>query len=61
MLVSILDGKIRALDPSEGGSVLWEMSTGDGDMLSSTLSQMELTKNAQYVRLIPSLAGGLYR
>merc|ERR1719450_1495781 len=30
-------------------------------MLSSTISQVELTSNAQFVRLIPSLAGGLYK
>ena len=61
LLVSTLDGKIRALDPTDSGSVLWEVATGDGDMLSSTLSQLELSKNGQFVRLIPSLAGGLYR
>ena len=30
-------------------------------MLSSTISQMELASNAKWVRLIPSLAGGLYK
>ncbi len=30
-------------------------------MLSSTISQMELTNNAKLVRLIPSLSGGLYK
>jgi len=61
LLVSTLDGKLTALDPSNNGQALWSVATGPGSMLSSTISQMELASNAKWVRLIPSLAGGLYK
>ncbi len=62
LIVSTLDGKITALNPhGDDGGVLWSVSTEPGDMVSSTISQMELTNSAQWVRLIPSLAGGLYK
>ena len=47
-----------ALDAKNEGKTLWSVGTGPGSMLSSTISQVELTSNAQFVRLIPSLAGG---
>lgn len=61
LLVTTLDGSLTALDPDLDGAHLWTVSTGPGSMLSSTISQMELTNNAKWVRLIPSLAGGLYK
>ena len=60
LLVSTLDGALTALSP-DGGQVLWNVNTEPGAMLSSTISQMELTNNARWVKLIPSLAGGLYK
>nr|CAD7426268.1 unnamed protein product [Timema monikensis] len=30
-------------------------------MLSSSIHRLELTNNGQWVRMIPSLSGGLYR
>jgi translation initiation factor 2-alpha kinase 3 len=61
LLVSTLDGRLTALDPNNNGEPLWSIATGPGSMVSSTISQMELTNNAKWVRLIPSLAGGLYK
>lgn len=61
LLVSTLDGQISALDMDKSGEHLWSLATGPGPMLSSTISQVELTNNAQFVKLIPSLAGGIYK
>lgn len=62
IMVSTLDGKISALDPSHEGRLLWSVDTGPGgSMLSSTISQMELTNAGKFVKLIPSLGGGLYK
>ena len=58
LFVSTLDGTLTALDAKDKGKTLWSVGTGPGSMLSSTISQVELTSNAQFVRLIPSLAGG---
>lgn len=60
LIVSTLDGKITALDGSKNVP-LWSVTTEPGEMLSSTISQLELTNNAKWVKLIPSLAGGLYK
>ena len=66
LLVSTLDGKLTALDPKRRGShqVLWSVSTEPGSMLSSTLSQLDLNPKGgknPWVKLIPSLGGGLYK
>lgn len=61
LLVSTLDGKISALDPHGHGDLLWSLQTEPGEMISSTISRMELTNNGRFVKLIPSLAGGLYK
>eukprot|EP00094_Tigriopus_californicus_P003984 TCALIF_03837-PA protein Name:"Similar to EIF2AK3 Eukaryotic translation initiation factor 2-alpha kinase 3 (Homo sapiens)" AED:0.07 eAED:0.07 QI:0/0.66/0.5/1/0.66/0.5/4/176/987 len=62
IMVSTLDGKISALDPAHEGRLLWSVDTGPaGSMLSSTISQMELTNAGKFVKLIPSLGGGLYK
>ena len=61
LLVSTLDGQMSALDMDLSGKHLWSVATGPGPMLSSTISQVELTNNAQFVKLIPSLAGGIYK
>ncbi len=59
--MSTLDGRLTALDPRDGGKEVWSVMTEPGQMLSSTISQLELTSNAKWVKLIPSLAGGLYK
>ena len=66
LLVSTLDGKLTALDPKRRGShqVLWSVPTEPGSMLSSTLSQLDLNPKGgknPWVKLIPSLGGGLYK
>jgi len=38
-----MDGRITALDPSADGAELWSMSTAPGDMLSSTISELQIT------------------
>ncbi|QQP51871.1 Eukaryotic translation initiation factor 2alpha kinaselike [Caligus rogercresseyi] len=58
LLVSTLDGGLTAVRPE--GPVLWSMSTG-GPLLSSSISNLDFSKGAQWVKLIPSLGGGLYR
>jgi outer membrane protein assembly factor BamB len=37
LVVSTLDGKVTALDPSEEGRMLWSVDTKPGDMVSSTI------------------------
>ncbi|KAL1122849.1 hypothetical protein AAG570_003175, partial [Ranatra chinensis] len=61
VLVSTLDGRLSALDIEDGGSEAWSLSTGPGPMLSSSIHRLELTNNGQWVRMIPSLSGGLYK
>jgi len=61
VFVSTLDGRLSALDPSNGGSVNWSIDTGPGQMLSSSIHRLELTDNGQFVRMIPSLSGGIYK
>ncbi|KAG0729798.1 Eukaryotic translation initiation factor 2-alpha kinase [Chionoecetes opilio] len=64
VLVSTLDGHITALDLASG-AVLWSHETGDGTnsrpLLSSSMSKLEVTSRGEWVRLIPSLDGGLFR
>lgn len=60
VLVSTLDGKISALDASNGQKQ-WSLDFNEGPMLSSSIFSRELNNNGQWVRLIPSLNGGLYK
>ncbi|BET01789.1 eukaryotic translation initiation factor [Nesidiocoris tenuis] len=61
VLVSTLDGKVSALNMEDGGSEQWSVETGPGPMLSSSIHNLELSNNGQWVRMIPSLSGGLYK
>lgn len=61
VFVSTLDGQISALNIVDGGAEKWSVSTGPGPMLSSSIHRLELTNNGQWVRMIPSLSGGLYK
>ncbi|XP_063231774.1 eukaryotic translation initiation factor 2-alpha kinase [Bacillus rossius redtenbacheri] len=61
VFVSTLDGKLSALDALSGGLLSWDVNTGQGPMLSSSIHRLELTNQGQWVRMIPSLSGGLYR
>ncbi|XP_045123041.1 eukaryotic translation initiation factor 2-alpha kinase 3-like isoform X2 [Portunus trituberculatus] len=64
VVVSTLDGRITALDMASG-AVLWSHQTGDGSttqpLLSSSMSKLEVTSRGEWVRLIPSLDGGIFR
>uniref|UniRef100_A0A0A9XT10 PRKR-like endoplasmic reticulum kinase n=1 Tax=Lygus hesperus TaxID=30085 RepID=A0A0A9XT10_LYGHE len=61
VFVSTMDGKISALNLEDGGSHKWSIETGPGPMLSSSIHNLELSNNGQWVRMIPSLSGGLYK
>ncbi|XP_037071129.1 eukaryotic translation initiation factor 2-alpha kinase 3-like [Pollicipes pollicipes] len=61
LLVSTLDGQLSALDPADGGALLWSVQAQEAGMLSSTLTQnLQLSQQGQWVRLIPSLDGRLF-
>jgi hypothetical protein len=59
LYVISLDGKITAIDVREKGRQLWIADTGSS-LVNSSLSKIEISRNAKLFRLIPSLIGGLY-
>lgn len=61
LIISTLDGQLTALDLTKQGEMIWSTPTYPGPMLDSTISQMELDSRGQWVRLIPSLTGNLYK
>ncbi|KAJ8680408.1 hypothetical protein QAD02_016195 [Eretmocerus hayati] len=61
LFVSTLDGKLTALDASNGGKPKWSLDLRHEPLLSSSIHRRELNNNGQWVRLIPSLNGGLYK
>ncbi|XP_032664784.1 eukaryotic translation initiation factor 2-alpha kinase isoform X2 [Odontomachus brunneus] len=61
IFVSTLDGKISALDAANNGQKQWSLDFGNKPMLSSNIHNRELNDNGQWIRLIPSLNGGLYK
>ncbi|XP_012256146.2 eukaryotic translation initiation factor 2-alpha kinase [Athalia rosae] len=61
VFISTLDGKISALDAAGNGEAKWTLEIGDSPMISSNIHRRELNNNGQWVRLIPSLNGGLYK
>ncbi|CAG0921203.1 unnamed protein product [Notodromas monacha] len=60
ILRSSLDGKFSAIDP-ESGKVLWVRATGPGPLLSSSISDMNLSEEGRDFRVVPSLDGTLFR
>jgi hypothetical protein len=54
-----LDGKVTAIDANDNGRQLWTTYTGTA-LVESSLSKIEISRDARSVRLIPSLIGGLY-
>uniref|UniRef100_A0A336MCR2 non-specific serine/threonine protein kinase n=1 Tax=Culicoides sonorensis TaxID=179676 RepID=A0A336MCR2_CULSO len=60
LYVSTLDGKLSALDITKNGELKWSVDTGE-PLLSSSIHRLELTTNGKWVRMIPSLSGGLYK
>lgn len=61
LYVTTLDGRLSALDMTNGGALQWSVETGPGPLLSSSIHRLELTNNGKWVRMIPSLNGGLYK
>lgn len=59
--MSTLDGKISALDILKDGQKKWTVATTPGQMISSSIQNLELTNDGQLVRMIPSLSGALYK
>lgn len=49
--MSTLDGRLSALDPSDGGSVSWSTETGPGQMLSSSIHRLEVTALCKILKL----------
>lgn len=39
----------------------WSVPTAPGPLISSSIHRLELTNNGQFVRMIPSLSGGIYK
>lgn len=61
LFVTTLDGTVSALDVTDGGKLRWNVSTGSATLLSSNIHRLELTNNGKWIRMIPSLSGGLYK
>lgn len=61
LYVSTLDGKISALDILDDGQRKWTINTTPGPMISSSIQNLELSNNGQWVRMIPSLSGSIYK
>ncbi|ENN76786.1 hypothetical protein D910_12002 [Dendroctonus ponderosae] len=59
LLVSTLDGKLSSINSS--GHLSWEIETGPGPLLVSNIHKLELTNNGEWIRIIPSLTGTLYK
>ncbi|CAG9759267.1 unnamed protein product [Ceutorhynchus assimilis] len=59
VLVGTLDGKLSAI--SSSGSLSWQIETGPGPLLVSNIHKLELTNNGEWIRIIPSLTGTLYK
>ncbi|XP_045613966.2 eukaryotic translation initiation factor 2-alpha kinase [Procambarus clarkii] len=62
VVVSTLDGRVTSMDLVTG-AVLWSYQTGGTSkpLLSSSMSKLEVTSRGEWVRLIPSLDGGIFR
>ncbi|XP_011301839.1 eukaryotic translation initiation factor 2-alpha kinase [Fopius arisanus] len=61
VFVSTLDGNLLALDLNKNGEKKWSVDFEDKPMLSSSIHKRELNNDGHWVRLIPSLSGGLYK
>lgn len=59
--MTTLDGRLSSLDFTNGGALQWSVPTEPGDLVSSSIHRLELTNNGKYVRMIPSLSGGIYK
>ncbi|XP_072353746.1 eukaryotic translation initiation factor 2-alpha kinase 3 isoform X3 [Scyliorhinus torazame] len=58
VIVSMMDGRIAALDPENNGAKRWELDVGAGSLVSASLSKPEVFGNKV---IIPSLDGDLFQ
>ncbi|XP_051898356.1 eukaryotic translation initiation factor 2-alpha kinase 3 [Pristis pectinata] len=58
VIISLMDGRIAALDPENRGVKRWELDVGAGSLVSSSLSKPEVFGNKV---IIPSLDGHLFQ
>ncbi|XP_043554604.1 eukaryotic translation initiation factor 2-alpha kinase 3 isoform X2 [Chiloscyllium plagiosum] len=58
VIVSMMDGRIAALDPENHGVKRWELDVGAGSLVSASLSKPEVFGNKV---IIPSLDGDLFQ
>ncbi|KAJ8965481.1 hypothetical protein NQ317_017182 [Molorchus minor] len=59
VFISTLDGNLSAVNST--GSLIWQINTGPGPLLLSNIHKLELTNNGEWIRIIPSLTGTLYK
>ncbi|XP_034948141.1 eukaryotic translation initiation factor 2-alpha kinase-like isoform X2 [Chelonus insularis] len=59
--VSTLDGRLSALDLNNSGEKKWTVDFDNSPLLSSNIHKKELNNDGHWVKLIPSLNGGLYK
>ena len=52
---------MTALDLTKNGQRVWNINTEPGNLLSSSIHRLEMTSQGKYVRMIPSLNGGIYK
>ncbi|XP_067838002.1 eukaryotic translation initiation factor 2-alpha kinase 3 [Heptranchias perlo] len=58
VIISMMDGRIAALDPENRGTKRWELDVGAGSLVSASLSKPEVIGNKV---IIPSLDGHLFQ
>ncbi|XP_072898251.1 eukaryotic translation initiation factor 2-alpha kinase 3 [Hemitrygon akajei] len=58
VVISLMDGRIAALDPENRGMKRWELDVGAGSLVSASLSKPEVFGNKV---IIPSLDGHLFQ
>ncbi|KAG8033834.1 hypothetical protein G9C98_008315 [Cotesia typhae] len=61
VFISTLDGKLTALDTLNNGEKKWSMDFDNVPLVSSSIHKRELNEDGHWVKLIPSLNGGLYK
>lgn len=49
------------MDLTKNGQIIWNFVTEPGDLLSSSIHRLEMSSQGKYVRMIPSLSGGIYK
>ncbi|GAB1598848.1 eukaryotic translation initiation factor 2-alpha kinase-like [Argonauta hians] len=60
-IISTLDGRVQGFDVRNNGKVLWSIQADSRPLLSSSISNLELSQGGVKTRLIPSLDGSLYQ